>query len=104
MRLTPRPFPGTVLSAALPSSPPARLRRLRRLLGRLRRRVAWTTGATAQDETGRKVAELFDAAHYRAQNPDVVAAGADPLAHFLAYGWREGRDPRPDFSLTDYRE
>jgi hypothetical protein len=89
------------LSAASLSSPSAQLRRL---LGRLRRRVAWTTGATATDETSRKVAELFDAAHYKAQNPDVAAAGVDPVAHFLAYGWREGRDPRPDFSLTDYRE
>jgi hypothetical protein len=89
------------LTAAPLSSPSAQLRRL---LGRLRRRVAWTTGATAVDETSRKVAELFDAAHYRAQNPDVEAAGVDPVAHFLAYGWREGRDPRPDFSLSDYRE
>jgi hypothetical protein len=89
------------LSAAPLRSPSAQLRRL---LGCLRRRVAWTTGVTAVDETSRKVAELFDAAHYRAQNPDVTAAGVDPVAHFLAYGWREGRDPRPDFSLTDYRE
>jgi hypothetical protein len=89
------------LTAAPHSSPSAQLRRL---LGRLRRRVAWTAGVTALDETSRKVAELFDAAHYRAQNPDVEAAGVDPVAHFLAYGWREGRDPRPDFSLSDYRE
>lgn len=89
------------MPAAPLSSPSAQLRRL---LGRLRRRVAWTTGVTAVDETSRKVAELFDAAHYRAQNPDVAAAGVDPVAHFLAYGWREGRDPRPDFSLADYRE
>jgi hypothetical protein len=101
MRLTLRPFPGISLSATPLSSPFAQLRRL---LGRLRRRVAWTTGATASDETSRKVAELFDAAHYRAHNPDVAAAGVDPVAHFLAYGWREGRDPRPDFSLADYRE
>ena len=44
----------------------------------------------------------FDADFYRSRNPDVVEADADPLLHFLAQGWREGRDPCADFSLAWY--
>ena len=47
-------------------------------------------------------ARAFDHAFYLKTNPDVFAAGADPLEHFMAYGWREGRDPTPDFSLGAY--
>ena len=45
---------------------------------------------------------LFDAAWYRARYPDVAAAGVDPLAHYLASGAREGRDPHPDFETSYY--
>lgn len=45
---------------------------------------------------------LFDDAYYLAHNPDVAAAGVDPYRHFLANGWREGRDPSTRFSLMDY--
>lgn len=53
-------------------------------------------------ETSEKVAAIFDAKFYLAQNPDVVEAGVKPLVHFMRYGWREGRDPAPGFSLLDY--
>lgn len=36
--------------------------------------------------------EVFDGAAYIRANPDVGAAGLDPLYHYLRYGWRE---PRP---------
>jgi hypothetical protein len=45
---------------------------------------------------------LFDAAYYLAHNPDVAAAGADPLQHYLAYGWKEGRDPSACFDTNYY--
>jgi hypothetical protein len=51
-----------------------------------------------------RMAEVFDVAFYRAANPDVAQADIDPLDHFLASGWREGRDPSRDFSLADYLE
>jgi len=54
------------------------------------------------DEDRRLVASAFDAAYYLTANPDVAAAGADPLAHFLSHGWREGRDPHARFSVQDY--
>ena len=51
---------------------------------------------------------LVDRDWYRRRYPDVAAAGADPLAHFLDYGWREGRDPGPlfdtDWYLNAYRD
>lgn len=50
------------------------------------------------------VAAEFDAAFYLAANPDVAAAGMDPLRHFLRTGWLEGRDPTPRFSVRDYLE
>ena len=39
---------------------------------------------------------------YLKNNPDVATARVDPVVHYLAYGWREGRDPRADFSTTGY--
>jgi hypothetical protein len=48
------------------------------------------------------LAGLFDAEYYLAINPDVRAAGVDPLAHFLAYGWIEGRNPSYDFDVKYY--
>lgn len=66
--------------------------------------MANRSGSSADTEIGRKVAERFDVEFYRTSNPDVAASGIDALAHFLDYGWREGRDPRPDFSLRNYRQ
>ena len=36
--------------------------------------------------------------------PEVATAGVDPVEHYLRYGWREGRDPRQDFSTAGYLE
>jgi UbiA prenyltransferase family len=44
----------------------------------------------------------LDQAWYLATYPDIAAAGIDPVDHYLRVGWREGRDPRPDFSTRDY--
>ena len=48
----------------------------------------------------RAVKHAFDAAFYRTTYPDLQ--GADPLNHYLKSGWKEGRDPRPDFSTRYY--
>ncbi|MCA8883422.1 MAG: glycosyltransferase [Rhodobacteraceae bacterium] len=48
------------------------------------------------------IQDLFDEEYYLRQNPDVAAAKVDPLSHFLSEGWREGRDPAPDFDLNYY--
>jgi len=44
----------------------------------------------------------FDAAYYLANNPDVAAAGVDPLQHYLNSGWREGRNPSAYFNTGWY--
>jgi hypothetical protein len=46
----------------------------------------------------------FDADFYLDASPDVAKTGVDPLDHFLASGWREGRDPNASFSVKDYLE
>jgi len=45
---------------------------------------------------------LFDANYYLAMNPDVKEAGLDPVRHFVAKGWREGRNPSAFFDIYDY--
>ena len=47
---------------------------------------------------------LFDRNFYIEANPDVQAAGMDPVHHYLAYGCREGRDPSPLLSERAFRE
>lgn len=44
----------------------------------------------------------FDKEYYLASNPDVRSAGIDPLHHFILEGWREGRNPTPEFSTVMY--
>ena len=45
---------------------------------------------------------LFDENFYIAANPDVAAAGIDPLGHYATFGWPEGRDPNPFFDTGGY--
>jgi glycosyltransferase involved in cell wall biosynthesis len=45
---------------------------------------------------------LFDADFYLASNPDVFKRGLDPLAHFIAAGAAELRDPNPLFDTAFY--
>jgi hypothetical protein len=44
----------------------------------------------------------FDAVYYLAHNPDVAAAGIDPLTHWVEAGWHEGRDPNALFGVQYY--
>ncbi len=46
---------------------------------------------------------LFDPEWYLRANPDVVAAGADPVRHFLLHGAAEGRKPNPAFDPRRHR-
>jgi hypothetical protein len=48
------------------------------------------------------VSALVDPAWYRARHPGLGAA--DPVQHYLATGWKEGRDPNPWFSTRFYLE
>ncbi|MGU3663193.1 glycosyl transferase, partial [Methylobacterium sp. A49B] len=52
-------------------------------------------------EEAREIEPFFDAAFYAKRNPDAAHA---PLAHFVAYGQHEGRDPSKAFSIAFYQE
>lgn len=90
----------TAANADVPTKPdrrPLRDRLLARALARvLRRRPGGSPGAPGIDPG----ALPFDANFYLASNPDVAAAGMDPLQHFLQHGLGEDRDPHP---LVDIR-
>jgi glycosyltransferase involved in cell wall biosynthesis len=58
--------------------------------------------AGATDEELARGGEGVDVSWYLATYPDVARAGVDPVAHYLQFGWREKRDPRPDFSTAGY--
>jgi len=47
---------------------------------------------------------LFDPVFYREQNPDLPREGFDFLAHYVALGGKENRDPNPLFDTTFYRK
>ena len=49
-----------------------------------------------------EIEDLFDRDFYLAKNPDVAAAGMDPVKHYVLYGWKEGRNPAPWFSARYY--
>ena len=44
----------------------------------------------------------FDTAYYLSHNPDVAAAGVNPLAHYEASGWMEGRNASAVFNTNAY--
>jgi hypothetical protein len=50
----------------------------------------------------RVLAKVFDADFYLAHNPDVKAAGANPLVHYLLHGAKENRKPHPLFEPNYY--
>ncbi len=52
----------------------------------------------------RRVQKYFDANYYSGQNPDLADYGAGPLDHYLRHGFREGRDPSPNFSTLYYKD
>lgn len=45
---------------------------------------------------------LFFYDWYLRSNPDVQEKGVDPLSHFLAFGWKEKRNPNPLFDIDFY--
>ncbi len=48
------------------------------------------------------IALLFDPVFYLSAYPEVAAAGLDPLAHYLAFGIDENRDPNSHFDAGWY--
>jgi glycosyltransferase involved in cell wall biosynthesis len=75
----------------------------RRIAGGRYRELATRSSENAQDE--KYLAQMrpyFDAVYYLKEYPDVAAAGVEPLEHYYQHGWREGRNPNPDFNSNFY--
>ncbi|TDN67202.1 glycosyltransferase [Paraburkholderia sp. BL10I2N1] len=60
--------------------------------------------AVVGGRSGFNLCPLFNSEWYLLSNPDVADGGIEPLAHFLAFGAGEGRDPHPLFDSTWYLE
>ena len=48
------------------------------------------------------ICEEFDAVWYAYSYPDVEEFGLDAFIHYMTIGWRERRDPSPNFSTSAY--
>ena len=70
------------------------------LLSRLKRARIVRSNSAALDE-GRR---YFDSWAYQCEYPDVLASGSDPWAHFVMFGFAEGRRPAPFFDRDWYLE
>ena len=46
--------------------------------------------------------KYFNKQWYLQRYPDVAASGMDAAMHYMNYGWREGRNPGPDFNTSIY--
>jgi hypothetical protein len=86
---------------------------LRRAVRRLLRLVWWTVTLQlgrrlrARAAGGAGAARIaaspfFDAEWYLGRNGDVVTSGLAAASHYARFGGREGRDPGPRFSVTQY--
>ncbi|RXK60021.1 glycosyltransferase [Lacibacter luteus] len=49
-----------------------------------------------------KKSGFFDSQFYFQSYPDVKNAGLEPLKHYILHGWKEGRNPSPDFETNYY--
>jgi len=49
-----------------------------------------------------KNSSLFDKDFYLNTNPDVRDSGINPIMHYIKFGWKENRDPSPEFSTSWY--
>ena len=58
---------------------------------RPRASIRWSTTSSSAGQEGRDPSARFDTLGYLAANPDVAAAGVNPLDHFLQFGIYEGR-------------
>lgn len=58
--------------------------------------------ATLTNECASIIAAHFDSDFYLAQYPDVAKVGVNPLEHYCEVGWKEMRDPHPNFSTAYY--
>jgi len=87
-----------------------RFPRISRWLGLPAKCLGWMVrgGLTNNLRVRREAEEVmasgfFDPTWYLEQNPDLASALLHPVFHWLAIGWKELRNPGPDFDLAAYR-
>lgn len=82
----------------------SRLKNVLRSAMRKRRSRQTSTPGLAEGEAAAAIEStgLFDADWYLTKYPDIHAAGAAPLEHFLRHGGAEGRNPGPTFDTRWY--
>lgn len=75
-----------------------------RRLGGLRRFVAggWKGKQEKAEAAIIRSSTLFDEGWYLQTYPDVGLAKIKPTVHYIRHGWKEGRDPGPNFSTSGY--
>jgi hypothetical protein len=75
-----------------------------RRLGGLRRFVAggWKSKQEKAEAAVIRSSTLFDEAWYLQTYPDVGLAKTKSVVHYVRHGWKEGRDPGPNFSTNGY--
>ncbi len=66
--------------------------------------LKWTSSQSRTTEQLRWISKHFDSVKYLAANPDVAAAGVNPLRHFMSYGLLEGRAPESGISNLRCRQ
>ncbi len=105
----PRPRPDFSTAAYLAAHPYLARAGINPFLHALARRAGSLAGAATAtlpppdtDHALRLARRLVDGPFYRAGNPDLQAAGVDPADHYMASGWREGREPAPQFDTLAY--
>src|SRR5690606_11264233 len=100
------PWPAVQLRSAGPGPDGRRLEESMTSVGKIRnlsRRIARRLGfGQATDAEVIGASTLFDRDWYLRCNPDVAAAGQEPLAHFCESGWKEGRQPSAAFDIRWY--
>lgn len=75
------------------------------------RAVLWVIGSVFHPIASAKILRdwlyirksgMFNTFFYLTEYPDVMATATPPIFHYCTRGWRELRDPRPDFSTAGY--
>lgn len=49
-----------------------------------------------------KSSKMFDSNYYLKTYPDIEKAGVDPIKHYCEFGFKEGRNPSPNFNTKNY--
>ncbi|MGH6883418.1 MAG: hypothetical protein ACREFM_21025, partial [Hypericibacter sp.] len=79
-----------------------KLQRLMRSVWRRLRRDGLFSRRLAEEKKLVEASGLFDTRYYLRAYPDVAAAETDPIAHYLRFGAKEGRNPSTAFSTLAY--